>query len=272
MGKIVSLFEKTEVPLPTRFSRLVVQIVGYESTPDPSLLIAEDARVESIPLSPGRTLEFPLGDRQCAGSIDETRHITCGSASVPWCPEHTDTWICARCRGTCLKDVMDCHDPHVVYLAIVAPDAIKVGVTKAHRIERRLHEQGADRGVTIHEVANGRIAREIEADIANTHPERIRTSQKITGLSHRIDDTAWEDILERYEPIDTYHPEYDLDLDEQPIHETVAWGTVRGVKGRLLVLDAGGSTYVTDVRDLVGYHIAPDMSDHSLQSGLAAFE
>lgn len=249
-----------------------MQIVGYDRSPNPALVIADDGKLQQVPLAPGDTLEYPLGDRHCAGWTEDGRHHGCSEQSVPWCPDHTETWICARCRGTCLKDVMDCHDPHVVYLAIVAPDVAKVGVTKAHRIERRLSEQGADRGVVIHQVANGRIAREIEAEIAQELPERIRISQKIGGLSQTVDEAAWSELLAGFRPQERYEPSYDFDLDDQPIQETLARGTVRGVKGRLLLIENGGNTYVTDLRDLVGHDVATNPSDRALQSGLAAFE
>jgi hypothetical protein len=53
--------------------------------------------------------------------------------------------------------------------------------------------------------------------------------------------------------------------------ETVATGTVVGAKGRVLVLENGGTTYAVDLRDLVGYDIEDEGSDRELQSSLGAF-
>lgn len=248
-----------------------MQIVGYARTPDAALVVAEAGQITRIDLTSGEQIAYSLQERHCAGTIGDGGHRPCDREDVPWCPEHTETWVCARCRGTCLKDVMDCHDPHVVYLAIVAPDAVKVGVTKAHRIETRLHEQGADRGVVIHDVANGRIAREIETEIARDLPDRIPTAAKIAGLTQSIDEAVWASTVSGYEPIATYEPSYDLDIDDQPIQETLASGRIRGTKGRVVVFEAGGSMYVTDLRDLVGHRIVSGVEERNLQTGLGVF-
>ncbi len=248
-----------------------MQIVGYDRTPDSALTVATEGELERVPLAPGASLDYALQGRHCAGAIVDGTHRPCGADEAPWCAVHTETWICARCRGTCLKDEMDCHVPHVVYLAIVAPDAVKVGVTTAERIETRLHEQGADRGVVIHEVENGRIAREIETEIGRELSERITVREKIRGLGHSVDESVWESSIAEYDPIHRYDPEYDLVTDGQPIPETMASGEVVGTKGRLVCFERGGSTYVTDLRDLVGHDVSEDDQDHERQAGLAAF-
>lgn len=248
-----------------------MQFVGYDRTPDPAVVVASEGETHRVPLRPGTTLEYGLDERHCAGTIGEGSHFPCGAPEAPWCPAHTETWVCARCRGTCLKDEMDCHVPHVVYLAIVAPDAIKVGVTTAERIETRLHEQGADRGAIIHRVENGRLARELEAEIGRSLPDRLTIREKITGLGHPLDEEAWSAALAEYEPMQEYEPDYAISVTDQPIPETLATGEVLGVKGRLLLLAQGGSTYVTDLRDLVGHDAVEGHADRSRQTGLQAF-
>jgi len=52
----------------------------------------------------------------------------------------------------------------------------------------------------------------------------------------------------------------------------LATGTVRGVKGRVLCLDRGGTAYAVDLRDLVGYDVAPRATERDLQASLGAFE
>jgi hypothetical protein len=167
---------------------------------------------------------------------------------------------------------MDCHQEHAIYLAAFAPDTFKVGVTRRPRLERRLREQGADRGAHIRTVENGRIARQIEAELAAEIPDRVRIPTKRAGLAASVDEDAWKTTLSGFDPIDTYAFDYGLDLAERPVAETIATGTVRGVKGRLLVLDHVGSTYAVDMRDLVGCEVDPEPTDRNLQSSLGAFE
>jgi len=253
-----------------------VQIVGYDSA-DGGLLLSgamDNAKQPDLTyrsLTPGTELEYTLGERHCAGTVHDESHISCSNVAAPYCREHQQTWVCAVCTGTCLKDEMDCFDEHAIYLAAFAPNTFKVGVTKKWRLETRLREQGADRAAHIRTVANGRIARELEAEIAETIPDRVRVPTKQAGLADTVDTGAWEQLLADFDPIETFVFDYGLDLDSQPVGETIATGTVRGTKGRLLVLDRGGSTYAVDMRQLVGYEVTDGRSSRQLQSSLGSF-
>jgi hypothetical protein len=261
-----------------------VQIVGYD-TGDGGLLLSDGAAdadghgdprhptaaVEYVSLDPGTNLSYRLGDRHCAGVVTDDGHHPCDADDAPHCPDHTSTWVCARCTGICLKDEMDCFDDHAVYLAAFAPDTFKVGVTKEWRLETRLREQGADRGAHVRTVENGRIAREIEAELATEIPDRVRVPEKRAGLGRAVDETAWNALCDDFEPVETFAFDYGLDCSERPVAETLATGTVRGTKGRLLVLEHGGSTYAVDLRDLVGYEVVTGGTDRRLQASLGAF-
>ena len=263
-----------------------VQIVGYDAA-DGGLLLSSAAEASAAAsgdpgadadgtltyrsLDPGTELDYTLGERHCAGTIHDDTHIACENATAPYCADHNRTWVCARCTGTCLKDEMDCDEDHAIYLAAFAPATFKVGVTRLWRLETRLREQGADRAAHIATVANGRIAREREAAIATEIPDRVRVPTKQAGLGRVVDTAAWEDLLADFEPIERLDIEYGLTLDSQPVAETVAAGTVRGTKGRLLIVDRGGSTYAVDMRELVGYEVQKGRSSQELQSSLGAF-
>jgi hypothetical protein len=253
-----------------------VQIVGYD-TGDGGLLVSDGkvdgADVEYVALDPGTDLTYRLDDRHCAGVVTDEGHRPCDADEAPHCPAHTSTWVCARCTGTCLKDEMDCFDDHAIYLAAFAPNTFKVGVTKEWRLETRLREQGADRGAHVRTVENGRIAREIEAQLASETgiPDRVRVPAKRAGLGRSVDEAAWRTLLDDFSPVETFDFDYGLDLSERPVAETIATGRVRGTKGRLLVLDHAGSTYAVDLRDLVGYEVIEGGTDRRLQSSLGAF-
>ncbi|MCU4926686.1 DUF2797 domain-containing protein [Halobacteria archaeon AArc-dxtr1] len=249
-----------------------MQLVGYEpSGRGSALLVSEGGRVRREPLEPGTGLSYTLGERRCAGVVDGDEHVSCDRPKTPYCESHTSTWICARCTGTCLKPEMDCYQEHAVYLAAFAPDVFKVGVTKHRRLETRLREQGAERAAHIHTVSNGRIARELEAEIANDLVDRVRVDAKIDALAAPLDEPAWEELLAEFDVIDRYQFEYGLDLDRTPVRETVARGTVQGVRGRTLVLETGGTSYAVDMRDLVGYEVETGESRRRLQSSLGSF-
>jgi hypothetical protein len=261
-----------------------VQIVGYDAgawateSREPALLIADDAgdgpaggRIRRVGLEAGTELAYALETRRCAGALDGEDHRACDREVAPYCDRHSDTWVCARCTGDCLKDEMDCFEDHAVYLAAFAPRAFKVGVTREWRLETRLREQGADRAAHVRTVEDGRIARRIEAGIAEEVGDRVRVPTKLAGLGSAVDDAAWRRLLSGFDPLDTYEFEYGLSLERAPVPETVATGTVRGVKGRVLVLDSAGGTYAVDMRDLVGWVVGEGERERDLQSSLGAF-
>jgi hypothetical protein len=260
-----------EGALTTQPLRLPVQVVGYDTASATLLLSHDDGRVETLALAPGVELSWSLGERHCAGTLHDDEHLACDEPAAPYCRHHQSTWVCARCTGTCLKDEMDCYDDHAVYLAAFAPTAFKVGVTKAWRLETRLQEQGADRGAHLFTVSNGRIAREREAEIAADLSDFVRVDTKRAGLGSAVDEDAWTTLLDDFDAHEVFSFDYGLDLTERPVAETIATGTVRGTKGRLLVLDHGGTTYAVDVRDLVGYELTDGGTERDLQSSLGAF-
>ena len=250
-----------------------MQVVGYRARVDESaaLLLGTDGTVRTEPLEPGQRVSYSLGERHCAGTIDEGTHVACEAPTAPYCDRHTDRWPCARCRGDCAMPLESCHEEHAVYLAAFAPATFKVGVTRSWRLERRLREQGADRAAHLRTVANGRIARQIEAEIAATVGDSVRVPTKIEGLHRSVDPAAWQTLLDEFEPIETFEFEYGLALTDRPIAETLLSGTVVGSQGRLLVVENGGGTYAVDLRDTVGYEISEDSADRQLQASLGAF-
>jgi hypothetical protein len=255
-----------------------VQIVGYRTAPadeGAALLLADAGDVERVSLDRGDSIAYALGDRHCAGVLDPAGpddHEPCDRETAPYCRAHTSRWPCARCRGECALPVEACREEHVVYLAAFAPATFKVGVTRSWRLERRLREQGADRGAHLRTVTDGRVARQIEADIAATVGDSVRVPAKLDGLHRSVDERAWERLLAGFEPLATYEFEDALELEDRPVAETLATGEVRGTKGRVLVLDYRDSTYAVDVRDLVGHEIAEGGLDRQLQSSLDAFQ
>lgn len=254
-----------------------MQIVGYDTGGDadaaPALLVASAGTVDREPLPPGRELAFSLGERRCGGAIDGDQHLSCRDPAAPYCERHDSTWICARCTGTCLKAEMDCYREHAIYLAAFAPSTVKVGVTGRTDPTVRLREQGADRGALLRRVENGRIAREIEADIAATTsiPDSVPLSAKIDGMARTVDEDRWNSILAAFDHEAVYDLDYGFDLESAPIAETIAAGTVLGTKGRILLLERTDGRFAVDLRSLVGHEIEPGAVDRRLQSSLGSF-
>ncbi|PSP93045.1 DUF2797 domain-containing protein [Halobacteriales archaeon QS_4_62_28] len=250
-----------------------MQVVGYRSRVEQpaALLVAENGRLSTERLVPGSDLSYTLGERYCAGTIDEDSHIACDADRAPYCDAHTDRWPCARCRGDCSMPLETCHEEHAIYLAAFAPATFKVGVTRSWRLDRRLREQGADRAAHLRTVADGRVARQVEAEIAADVGDRVRIPIKIAGLHQTVNEDIWQALLDQFEPIETFAFEYGLSLSARPLAETLLSGTVVGTQGRVLVLENGDSAYAVDLKNLVGYELLDGRTDRNLQSDLGAF-
>lgn len=249
-----------------------MQVVGYEASPGPALLFGDAGSLHREQLTPDTTLSYGLGEQHCAGVVTDGVHEPCDGAGTPYCETHTTTWACARCTGNCSMPLPACREEHAVYLAAFAPDTWKVGVTRSWRLETRLQEQGADRGAHIRTVDTGRRARQIEAAIAADIPDRVRVPEKLDGFHTDVETDAWAALIGEYDPIETYSFNYGVDVTTKPIAMTTATGTVLGVKGRVLVVERGGTTYGVDLRDLVGYEISTDPDSVARQASLETFD
>nr|WP_272904837.1 DUF2797 domain-containing protein [Halobacterium sp. TGN-42-S1] len=237
-----------------------------------ALRVADAGTVDRVPLEAGSELAYALGPRHCAG-VDrgEEGHQSCQQPDAPYCDSHTSTWPCARCTGNCTKPLESCDEEHAVYLAAFAPDTFKVGVTRSWRLDTRLREQGADRAAHIRTVEDGRRARRVEAGIADRVPDRVRVPTKLRGFDDDVDESAWRALVADFDPIEEFAFDYGVDVDSRPVAETMLTGTVRGTKGRVLVLDRRGTTYGVDMRDLVGHDLTEGADDREVQSSLGAF-
>lgn len=251
-----------------------MQVVGYRPRVEEpaTLLVSHDSDVQYERLAAGSELTYTLERRHCAGTIDDGTHLACDSTAAPYCPQHTDRWPCARCQGDCTLPLDTCREEHAIYLAAFAPAAFKVGVTRSWRLDTRLREQGADRAAHVRTVENGRIARQIEADIATTVGDRVRVDRKLRGLHRSVDEAAWNALLAEFEVLERFDFEYGLKLNDRPVAETLLSGSVRGTKGRILVVERKGTAYAVDMRDLVGYEIIPSETDRDLQASLGSFD
>jgi hypothetical protein len=239
-----------------------VQVVGYRPL-DPSLLLARDGRVERLPLEQGRELAYSLEERHCAGVVDGETHRSCDRPTAPYCDAHTIPWSVASNA--------DSDEEHAVYLAAFAPATFKVGVTRSWRLTDRLREQGADRAAHVRTAPDGRVAREIEADIARQVGDAVRVDRKAEGLHREVDERRWERLLAEYDVIERFEFDYGLDLRTGAVPETLLTGAVRGVKGRLLVLERDGTPYAVDTRTLVGYELREGRDDRERQASLSSF-
>lgn len=253
----------------------LVQIIGYELAPNekphPYLVISDNDSITTLSLTPGRKLDYTLTSRHCVGRTENKTHHRCSNDTAPYCVAHNDLWECALCTGDCNKPLKSCDEEHAIYIAAFAPNTFKVGVTRSWRIKTRLTEQGADRGAHIKTVSDGRIARRMEADIAEELVDRVQVIHKLETLHKSVDIDAWNDLLSNYTVLEEFTFDYNLNVEQQPIHDTFLSGIVHGTQGRILLLETTGSIYAVDMRDLLGYDITNTTAPQERQVSFSTF-
>jgi hypothetical protein len=255
-----------------------VRIIGYSSL-DKALIVSPGPQAAGpaiIDLS-GEVVLL-LGKRGCVGRWEGETYVPCDSDQSPLCDfcgaggGATDP--CVMCRGECRKPEKTCLDEHSVYLAVFAPGRIKVGVSKAYRLEKRLAEQGADAGFEIARLPDGEAARRMEASLRSRYPDRMSFEDKLA--SGPVDDAV--DIITRnYDVIRSVRFEhFARDLWMRPIvikpKEGMAIsGTTIGIKGQALVMEKLGTLYALSLDSLAGYDCEIKKCRASLQSSLNSY-
>ena len=234
-------------------------------------------------LSSGQRIEldgeicFTFHERGCAGTMVDGKYIPCDSDSAPFCERCEPLDYCVICRGDCLKPNKDCFQEHAVYLAYFAPDNIKVGVTRASRLEDRLREQGADLGAVLAIFPDGQRARQEEHQISQNIPSTVSTEAKIAGLNRKPNMRVWKKVIESF----GISRDIALDFFSEPLwmrplqlsmHEgTTVTGRVVGLKGNVLVLEKFDTLYALNCYSLIGYDIGFEPGPVNLQASLRAF-
>jgi hypothetical protein len=164
-----------------------------------------------------------------------------------------------------------------VYLAVFAPDIIKVGVSKTPRLKIRLNEQGADAGVEIARYPDGELARKRERSLTSTYPDRIAFDLKLQGITKKIDARTLQDIYSKYDASQVMNFKYfDKSLWMQPIvlepkEEMAISGRVLGIKGKALLLEKGSTIYAINLDGLIGYDFEAGKGMLNLQTSLFEF-
>jgi hypothetical protein len=257
-----------------------MRIIGY-SPVDKTLVTYpgpdDDGQPYEIDLSQEITLV--LKKRGCAGTWDGDHYVACDSPDAPYCSQHGGAGPdpCVACRGDCLKSKKTCATEHSVYLAVFAPDTIKVGVSKTHRLGTRLHEQGADIGIEIARYPDGELARKRERSLASTYTDRLTFEDKLKGITRKVDADTLREIYSKYDASRVLNFSYfDRSLWMQPIvlepkEEMAVSGRVLGIKGQALVLEKGSTIYSMNMDGLIGYDIEPGKGMLNLQTSLFEF-
>jgi hypothetical protein len=248
-----------------------VRIIGY-SSPDKVLIVTPGPQAIDI----SGEIALALGRRGCIGRWEGEEYAPCDSDEAPQCllcggglPDP-----CVACRGECRKPEKTCTEEHSVYLAVFAPGAIKVGVSKTRRLDKRLDEQGADAGFEIARLPDGEAARRMESSLRAKYPDRMSFEDKLA--SGPVVD-AVNAIRKEYSVIrEMQFERFPSDLWMKPIvirpQEGMAiGGQTFGIKGQALIMEKLGTLYAINLDSLAGYDCEIKKGRQSLQSSLHTY-
>jgi len=250
-----------------------MRIIGYSSI-DRVLL------TDSGTIALSQDIGIILRKRGCAGRWKDDKYIPCDSADAPFCERCGGILpdACVMCRGECPKNEKTCTIEHSVYLAIFAPDLVKVGVSKTQRLETRLREQGADIGLEIARYPDGELARKRERELAAIYPDRVTFEHKLGGLSQPVNGETVQMVYARYDASRVMHFDYFRErpwmkpIVLEPRENMAVSGKVLGVKGQALVIEKGSTLYAMNLDGLIGFDVEEGKGSVNLQTSLFEFK
>lgn len=250
-----------------------MKIIGYSSIH--KALVTSPA-LEKIDVS--QDIALVLKRRGCAGRWEGDRYVPCDSETAPFCTGCSGPPDpCVICRGECQKPEKTCNTGHSVYLAIFSPGLVKVGVSKTHRLETRLMEQGADLGLEIARFPDGELARKRERSLASTYPDRVTFDNKVRGISQNVNGETLQGLYRRYDAervlrFNYFKEKPGMDPIVLEPHENMAIsGRVIGVKGQVMVIEKGNTLYAINLDSLIGYEAETGKGSINLQTSLLEF-
>lgn len=238
---------------------------------------------------------------KCVGHKKQGQYIPCphnstGTKKCESCKKAEDYFPCQFCNGfNCDRfrsdKIENCDADHMVYLALFAPDIIKVGVSRLSRMKARQFEQGSHFTRVFLAGVSGIRARRIESFLGKLgFPDKIPATRKKDILFPQISKSEGEKLLEekfQFAKENLHHqmPEMlkyvqedefwdmrehygagflEIESGQKAVHfvdleegESVG-GTLRAVKGSFLMIETPSELVILLAKKLVGKHISLD--------------
>lgn len=231
----------------------------------------------------GSEISMDFNEKKCIGYFSKGRHHDCdahagGERQCTDCQQKDDFFMCVKCTGDeCMnkKARSSCErNMYSIYLAAFGP-MIKVGISHEFRLMERLVEQGADFGMKIASVRDGKDVRMIESMIRDAGiNDRLTGKEKssmllsdpnssikclLSGLE-RIRSSAASKYLSPPEIYDMREHYMLHNITSNPSFlEPSESGSIKGriiaAKGNLLVIDAGHGMYSLNAHSILGYKL-----------------
>jgi hypothetical protein len=130
-------------------------------------------------------IHLKIGGKKCIGYRKNGNRVVCDNPTDKYnwqcdeCKNKDQYFNCVRCDGECINPpqrVACMRNNYSLYLAGFG-SLLKVGISVGFRLEQRLMEQGADFGVKVLDVRDGKEVRKLEKRVSNI----LGVSDRLTG-------------------------------------------------------------------------------------------
>lgn len=266
-------------------SRFITQLAYKGEGHTPTFILSDKETL--LPVGKTISLSFSMDERFCIGWHD----ISTGDDHP--CPEQATTTtkfsMCVACQNRTGFNPAFYHadkvspqqearnaQPHLLYLAYMGTDYIKVGITWEKRGINRLLEQGARAGIILDTLPSALIARQYEEQIArlkNIH-ETTLTKVKLDLLNKPYSaELATKDLLTTKKRVEQelsltfsgsevllfdeiYSNSKSLDLQEvTPLSNPEISGNVEALIGDILIAKYEDRRVALPIKQYIGYPI-----------------
>ncbi len=262
--------------------------VYYNEKSQPTLRLGDD---DIQLLQKAGTLAFDTSQRYCVGWHD----LATGTSHT--CPDNATTDAkydtCPACQrrtgfnpafynATSVSKQQEVRNaqPHILYLAYMGDNYIKVGISWAERGNRRLLDQGARSALILETFPTALIARQYEASIAtlpNIH-ETTPTRTKLQLLAHPHDNSTAEQALNEartvieqtlkttFQGSDIIHLDTHYYANNSPVSnfttltEPLISGQTTAIIGDIMFMQHDDRTVALPLRRFTGYKASFDTS------------
>ncbi len=188
----------------------------------PKLMLYDRAKdfIEKNVIEIGSNISIERTDeKRCVGyyDVENRKHVACraytnmtdkGFSQCFECRNLSKFTTCVWCNGSVCKNNHEsalkfCQNQHYVYSAYFASDKLKVGTAVYSRRYERLLEQGALYSIFIAKTPTGKLARQIESEVAKLDvTTKVNISYKINNLIIEKNQNEISNmLLEKYDEV-----------------------------------------------------------------------
>ena len=247
----------------------------------PHLILEKNGKKDHIELMNSK-ISFILGEKKCTGYVKTNKIYSCNNfvavkeKKCQDCMIKDYFYLCIKCDGSmCINEKRrdKCRkENYFIYLSVF-DDIIKVGISQSFRLMERLVEQGADFGVKIFQISDGKTVRKMENQIM----ELLKITDRVSGIEKQkkffgnpntsmrlifnsIKNLQKSPLKSHMTPVEIYdlRDYYNIMLlNSNPIPLKIETGLelegdVKAVKGNIMAINTSNGLVSVNINEIIG--------------------